>query len=201
MMLPRLAPTSRRCHPGLTLVELMVVVSLALLVTLLAAPSLRDMIEVRRLRGVNAQLVTDLQFARSEAVRRNVNVEVQFDQDDNLSCYVVYAGSASCDCKGTPGAACTSDTTTEIRTVQVLRSDAVRLDLPASTDQPRKLKMDHITGGMVPVLGDSDTPSTNPFMVTFRGDHSGQLRTVINPAGRLSVCSPSGSVSGVDSCS
>jgi len=195
------APTSRRCRPGLTLVELMVVVALALLVALLAAPSLRDMIELRRLRGVNAQLVTDLQFARSEAVRRNLRLVMHFDQNDSMSCYIIYAGPNTCDCTGTPGSACNSAVTTEVRTVQVPRSDSVRLDLTAAPDQPRQLLLDNVAGGLMAVLNDVPSPAVDPFYITFRGDRVGQLRTSINPAGRISVCSPGGSVSGVDSCS
>ena len=196
----RPAPASHAQRAGLTLVELMAVAAVVMTVLLLTVPSMRDLIERQRLRSVNAQLITDLQFARSEAVRRNTKVLVQFDQNDSLSCYVIFAGPATCDCKGTPGSACNRLVTTELRTVQVPRSASVRLDLPTDPTQSRRITIDHRTGGMVPVLGDTSTPSADPFVVSFRGDHGGQLRISINPAGRLSVCSPGGSVSGMDSC-
>ncbi|MBL0296209.1 MAG: hypothetical protein IPQ21_03190 [Betaproteobacteria bacterium] len=62
----------------LTLVELMVVVAVVAIVLTLAAPSFRDFILLQRLKGINAQLVTDLQFARSEAVARGTLMRVQF---------------------------------------------------------------------------------------------------------------------------
>ena len=49
----------RRTAAGLTLVELLVVVAVVAVVLMLAAPSFRGMIETQRLRGINAQFVTD----------------------------------------------------------------------------------------------------------------------------------------------
>ncbi|HRC39206.1 MAG TPA: prepilin-type N-terminal cleavage/methylation domain-containing protein, partial [Rubrivivax sp.] len=44
-----------------TLVELMIAIAVVAVVLVLAAPSFRELIEMQRLRSVNAQLVTDLQ--------------------------------------------------------------------------------------------------------------------------------------------
>ena len=55
---------------GFTLVELLIVVAVVAIILVVAAPSFRDMILMQRLRSITAQLVTDLQFARNEAVSR-----------------------------------------------------------------------------------------------------------------------------------
>ena len=53
---------------GLTIIELMVVVVLLGVLVALAAPSMRGLISVQRVRGVNAELVTDLQYARIDEI-------------------------------------------------------------------------------------------------------------------------------------
>lgn len=53
---------------GLTLIELMITIAVVGVLLALAAPSFYEFMLVQRLKGVNAELVTDLQLARSEAV-------------------------------------------------------------------------------------------------------------------------------------
>ena len=52
---------------GFTLVELMVVVALAAIIIATVAPSLRRLIEVQRVRAVNAQLVVAALASQAEA--------------------------------------------------------------------------------------------------------------------------------------
>lgn len=66
----------RHPHKGLTLVEMMVTVAIAALLAMVTGPSLIDLLAKRRLDGFANELSTDIQFARSEAVSRNVNVAV-----------------------------------------------------------------------------------------------------------------------------
>ena len=56
----------------------MVVIALVGVLLALAAPSMRGLISAQRVRGINAELVTDLQYARSEAARRSHDVRVGF---------------------------------------------------------------------------------------------------------------------------
>jgi type II secretory pathway pseudopilin PulG len=82
----------------------MVVVVVASVVLMLAAPSFRNMIEMQRLRAAKSQLVTDMQFARSEATARNQFLRVAFRHTDGvMTCYSLYtapsnAEVASCNC-------------------------------------------------------------------------------------------------------
>ena len=85
----------RRASPGFTLIELMVVVAIAGVLLLLVAPSFQDMIVMQRLRGVNAQLITDMQFARSEAVSRGRYARVNFGNDGDQTCYVIYVAAGN----------------------------------------------------------------------------------------------------------
>lgn len=59
---------------GLTLVELMIVIAIAAILAVIAGPSFIDLIAKRRVDGFANELSSDIQFARSEAVGRNVAV-------------------------------------------------------------------------------------------------------------------------------
>ncbi len=209
-------PGCHRLHiRGLTLVELLVVIGLVAILIGLAAPSMRDLISVKRVQGTNTELVTDLQYARSEAARRNHDVRVGFKATDSLTCYVIYVepealpvedpdlvngGIAGCDCSrsGAVGdEVCTQvPGREEIKTVRLLRSAGVTLGV-TSADGPI-VSFGRRSGAPVPLTAGGAEPG--PFDVTVTGTARGKLRTSVNATGRPSVCSPDGSVSGVPQC-
>lgn len=180
-------------HPapkrGLTLVELMVVVLLLGLITLLVAPSMRGLISAQRVKSINAEIVTDLQFARGEAARRNRDVFVRFRAADN--CYVVYvdsAGPGNCNCSRTPGVNVCTGAREEIKTVQIPVGTGVAV--AASSASGQIIRFERLSGTSLP----------DDFAVDVVGSPRGQLRTSVNPAGRPSVCTPDGSISGTPPC-
>jgi len=61
---------------GFTILELVIGVAIAAILTMVAAPSLRDLANEMRLRSMSSQVVSDLNFARLEAVKRNARVLV-----------------------------------------------------------------------------------------------------------------------------
>ena len=64
-----------------------------------AVPGFQDLLARRRLEGVAAQLATDLQTVRTEAVARNAALRVSFHADAGGSCYLVHTGAkAQCSC-------------------------------------------------------------------------------------------------------
>jgi len=61
---------------GFTLIELMVTIAVAAVLLTLAAPSFQSLLISNRLTALTNDLVSDLAFARSEAIKRGVVVSV-----------------------------------------------------------------------------------------------------------------------------
>lgn len=203
-----------KAERGFTLVELMIALAVVAVLLTLAAPSFYDFILMQRLKGINAQLITDMQFARSEAIglaeRRadnstSIDVQVVFRSAASgaaMSCYSIYTDNSAdpaskCDCTQAPGLRCTQPSTTEIRTVQIPVSLGVQLSLPNT--QARGFSFVSTTGAMR--IWPSDFPANSPdFLVAASIDSNRKLNTRIGLSGRPSVCSPGGGVSGSVPC-
>lgn len=65
---------SKQRQTGLTMIELMIVVTIAAILASIAAPSFSDLINNTRLTSTMSQLTGDLNRARSEAIKRNRRV-------------------------------------------------------------------------------------------------------------------------------
>ncbi len=182
---------------GFTLVELMVVVALVAIILALAGPSMREMLELRRLRGVQAQVVTDMQFARSEAIAKRALVRVAFREDPDLpvTCYSIFLAETNalrCDCTKAPAPACTDPGTTEIRTVQVLRSTGVTVIPPAINDS-LAFAFEPTNGALLTIPTDKVNEPLRAFLIDSSISTAKTYRTVLNQAGRPTVCAPAGS--------
>jgi hypothetical protein len=158
--------------------------------------------------------VTDMQFARSEAISRverpavgngNVDVQVIFrpaTPGAAMSCYSIYTDDSDdprfkCDCTQPPGMRCAQASTQEIRTVQIPTSLGVRLSLPdrQASDFAYVSTTGAIRVGTVDFVADSPDFLVESFIDTTR-----KLRTTIGLSGRPSVCAPGGAVTGSTPC-
>jgi Tfp pilus assembly protein FimT len=193
-----------------TVIEMMVVVVVAAIILALAAPSLREFLARQRVAAVNAELVTDLQFARSEAVARNRPVYVTFRTDPRagsppMSCYTIHTlGTVgNCDCRKPLGTACQNVAElVEIKTVQVLDSTTVGFQPPA---WPANRLGFNSTQGLAFWSGHLSTDADyvadwQDFRIGVESSVSGKLRTSVGITGRPQVCSPDGSFRGVPRC-
>jgi len=68
------APSSIRPEGGFTTVEMMVVVLIVAILSMLAVPSMRDMIRNQRIKTASFDVFAGLVLARSEALKRNSSV-------------------------------------------------------------------------------------------------------------------------------
>lgn len=182
------------------MIELMVVLAVVGVLTLIAAPSVRDLVLMQRLRSINAQLVTDLQFARSDAARRGEQVRLMFSNNPAQTCYVVYTsqGAANCNCLNGAGAACSAAVTRELRTVSVPLS--LQVSVAPVAGSPAGFAFSPITGGLFSIPSDSASVPLQQVQIDARIDDARRLRTQINQAGRPSVCAPGSAHLGVPAC-
>ena len=61
---------------GFTLIELMVTISIAAVLMAVAAPSFRDLVAGQKIKTASYDVLSALTYARSEALKRNLNVSL-----------------------------------------------------------------------------------------------------------------------------
>ena len=195
---------------GVTLIELMVVVSMIAVLLALAGPSFKRMIDMQRLRAVHNQIVTDLQFARSEALLRRVpvHIAVRPQSGSTGACYVIFEDqnrtfpfSTACDCSQPAGSRCANpngtDQATEIRTVQLDRSLGIDLSVPIVA----RHGYDSESGALLVRAGDSAaTTFIRRFSIESFLDSTRKFRAAVEYSGRVTTCAPSGSSVGSPAC-
>ncbi|NOQ77117.1 MAG: prepilin-type N-terminal cleavage/methylation domain-containing protein [Methylococcaceae bacterium] len=88
---------------GFTLLELMITLSIAIVLTTIAIPSFMSLIRDSRMTANANDLLTTLNYARSEAITRNVQVTIKNKGEDKTewaegwTVFVDYDGNGDCD--------------------------------------------------------------------------------------------------------
>lgn len=83
-------------HQGISLFELLIILSIAIILALVAIPTFISLVQSHRLASTAENLYYALQYARSEAIKRNTTVYVSYQTGDSW-CYGINSGS-SCNC-------------------------------------------------------------------------------------------------------
>lgn len=81
---------------GINLIELLIVLAITVILTLISIPTFISLVQNHRLAATAENLYYNLQYARTEAIKRNATVYVSFTTGDNW-CYGINVGS-TCDC-------------------------------------------------------------------------------------------------------
>lgn len=176
-------PRQQRRQRGLTLIEAATVTGIVAMLVGVTLPSFSDQAQRRQLEGTAAQLETDLQLARSEAVARNESVRLAFARGAHGSCYVLHSGPAhGCTCEGSGAVVCTPDAQ-PLRSVHLPAVSAVQLQSNSAS-----LLFDAVKGTVTPTA-------------TMRVQAPvGSIHQVVNVMGRVRSCSPDGRVAGHRRC-
>lgn len=182
---------SKRHSQGVSLIEVMVAVGVIGILVSVVAPSFADLLNRRRVQAVAAEITSDLAYARAETGLRPQDVTVYFKMDRN--CYTIagYGETGECDCSSGSGNACPTPDR-EFRTMQVPSNIGVtfRADSPSWTIYSR----DQLTFESPQMLA-----SVSDFFVVVSG-RGGEIRINLNRMGRISTCSPRGSIGGMPVC-
>jgi type IV fimbrial biogenesis protein FimT len=171
----------KRLSGGFTLVEAAITVAIAAVTLSAAVPNFGSFVETRRLNGVAAQLATDIQFIRSEAVLRNSALRLSLHEDSAGSCYVLHSGLArECSCVGDGPAQCSGDAR-EIKTVVLPARDRIR-----------------VQGNVASILFDPLHGTSTPAgTLKIVADSGRAVHHVVNIMGRVRTCSPLGAAPAV----
>jgi type IV fimbrial biogenesis protein FimT len=160
---------------GVTLTESTVVLGIVAILLGATVPGFGELRLRRQMEGVAAQLETDIQLARSEAVSRHETVRIDFASDDTGSCYVLHDGGAGdCRCDGSGTAACGAG-------VEPLRI------VPLAAGSPVQLRSNSAS-----ILFDADKGTVTPTASMRVQSRLGEIRQVVNIMGRVRSCSPDG---------
>ena len=170
---------------GFSLVELMIVASIMLILLGMGVPSFQGLQENRRLEGHALELVTDIQFIRSEAVARNRNIHLSFGTDAGGTCYLLHTGNTGgCTCDSSGFSQCSDPNNLAIKSVGLTADLGVRLQANVAS-----------------MLFDSVRGTTTPTgSINFISSNGKTIRQVVNITGRARTCSPEGRVTGYQVC-
>lgn len=195
---------------GFTLIELLITVAVVAVILTLAAPSFQQFIILQRLKSIHAQVITDMQYARSESASRGQHVRVRFQSTsdglaDDLSCYIIYIDTNAtpysepmCNCKAPEGARCSAPATQELRTVRLDTSRSVMV-APNSPDLFH-FAFDPRTGGMALPPVDAFLAFPGEFAVDTYISDSLKYSALVGLSGRVKSCVPPGSALPGDHC-
>ena len=168
---------------GVTLIESAITLAVVAVAATTAAPGLQDLVLRKRLEGVAAQLVTELQAVRSEAVARNEALRVSFHADPGGSCVVVHTGARSlCSCSAAAPASCHGD-------ARLLRA----------TYLPAEQKVG-VGASATSILFDPLHGTSTPAATVRVSAAPGAIHHVVNVMGRVRSCSPDGRIAGYRIC-
>lgn len=197
---------------GFTLIELMVALGVIGVLLLLAAPSVREMLLMQRLKNTHSQIVTDLQFARATAVSSGtpINFRVLAQDGPDDACYIIFehvgyayttvlGGGASnrCNCRRPPGQRCVEAGTRELRTVTIPRSLGLRVE---AGQNKREVAFNPVNGGMMLVTNEAGVGAGADFKVNTVVDGPRTLTAVVGLSGRPATCRPAGSTMPEPAC-
>jgi type IV fimbrial biogenesis protein FimT len=173
---------------GFTLIELMITIAIGAVLVALAAPSFRSYTAKKKIEGTLAELVTDIQFARSEAVSRNATVRLT----TGTNCYAVHlaSGTASSSCAVTPS-------TASLRSVSVDDTSSVSL---AADGALTYIDFDSVRGeatfgGLASTVTEAAINVTSGSLVSSAFN----FRARVSKFGRVQACTTN-SIAGYSSC-
>ena len=172
---------SRRAKTGgFTLIELMVTLSVATILTVVAVPGMQQVLQRRQLEGAASEMYSNLLMARSQAIEKNRNAFVNFNGSGATWSYGL-DDSASCD--PTVSGDCTINSTERVYNSSAWKNVSLSQTFSGNgtTFEPRR--------GMASGSGTIQLTSV-----------VGEIDLTVSPIGYISACSVGGALGSYSAC-
>lgn len=178
---------------GVTLIELMIVIVITAVLLTFAIPAFQDTIDRNRLKAVTDTLYGDFQFAKTEAIKRNEQIIVDFTTSNGGAtwCYGLKPSATSCNCNQTSVSAadaCVIDNV--LKVVKSTDYSSVSITPAGIVSPAADFSFDNVRG------------TVNGGNVTLNSARAKETKVVLSGLGRIRICSTSGTpnVSGYPVC-
>ena len=194
---------------GLTLIELMIVIAVMGVLLAVGLPSFNDMIDRTRLKGATEKLYSNLHRARSESIKRNDEVFVNFSADGTATWSYGISTLTGCTVAQTDpanAAACT---------LVVDDGDGTVHDIGGAVDTDDKVLMRYTSAEHTNVLmtlagfdsgtqlafdGRRGTSIGNTGRIELESGLGKKLQVRLAALGQVRICTPDASVPGYVGC-
>jgi type IV fimbrial biogenesis protein FimT len=179
----------RNTQKGFTLIELLITVVILGILIALAAPSMHQLLESRKLKGAAERAFADFQFVKTEAIKRNSPVRLDFTGfgSGNDWCYG-FKVNADCDCTETDSTLATFCEIDGIKKVVNQDNYDGAVSLANST-----LPFAGVAS-FNPIRG-----TTSAGNIEFELSNGAKIKVIVSSLGRIRICSES-SIGGYRSC-
>ena len=161
---------------GFSLIEIMASVAVIGIATTTAMPMFGDYLENTRLRGAAERVYSDMQLARSEAIKTNSDLHLSFNSG-TAWCYG-FSSTANCNCSTS---ACDTNVA-KIKNIGVSANTAIQNGIHISPNG---------------AIYDASNVTTSG-QITFSGTNSKTIVVNISRLGNTSICSST--VTGYNTC-
>jgi len=181
---------NQNMQKGFTLIELLITVVIMGILVSLAAPSMFGILEGRKLKGAAENFQVDLMFIKTEAIKRNTPVRIQFkfdSVDTTKWCYGMKV-NAACDCFETV------DTEADYCEIDGVKKTINQVDYGVNV----LIKGNDVNFGNDLVSFTPLRGQANPGYVEFSLVDGRSIKTSVNVRGRATICS--NSRMGFESC-
>ena len=167
---------------GFTVIELMIVVAVVAIITSIALPSYRTIIEKRQVTSGAEKLGAFLSAVQMESVKRSENITVSYDRTDAETwCIGIVSGTADCDCTDTDPATADCKIDNQVRIIN--DSDMMyagimdRMDGDGSFtyDPARGLMLNHADAMELELVSDN-----NAYALNVQVTATGRVKTCSN---------------------